>query len=216
MRGLGKGTVCVALLAAAGLAQGAVVDNFDAGNVIYAGPNFSIEAGLGANTLGGNRNTNLNVGGSSVEINDPGGSLNTSGMLAFSNDIGTASTLTLEYTAANADLIAGFNNGLVFQFLSADQPLTVKVTVNDGAEIQEVTKVKGIGPGNLAFLFDEFGFTDTEDSFESVDSVKVEMTPQNEFGGDYIVDLFESQNVPEPASLALLAAGGAMMLRRRR
>ena len=130
-----KASLCVEMVALLGfgVAQaGVVIDNFDAGNVVYSGPNSSYEDTLGANTLGGDRATDVDVAGTRLEINDPNPPFDTTGVLAFSNDLGTAGTLTLVYTSPGADLTDGGAIGVRFLFVAKDHESNLALTITDG------------------------------------------------------------------------------------
>lgn len=199
--------------------QAAVIDNFNDGTVApVSGPTGpTLQTGLGANTLDGNRTYGIdNNPGATLEIND-GLPFDTTGRLSFSNDGGTDGTLTLTYTGLSVDLTdGGASNSIVFEFLSADQPATVTVMVTDGdsTDTQNLSIPASVSPQTIPHFFSVFTAID----FTDVNAVTITLSPNNTNGGDYLLDIIESRdsNIPEPASMALLTLGGLAMIQRRR
>lgn len=179
------------------------IDNFDFGTFSNPGPYTLLQTGLGANTLGGDRYSQLFASDSSAGVNIP-----FPGLLAFSNDVGQADTIFLEYTSAGTNLVAGGNNTIRFDFPFADQPATVKVKVTDSfTGTNSISLIKILGPGLLDFPYASFIGVD----FTSVTDVQVQITPNNTFGGDYGLDLVQGDFVPEPSSLVIAGLGLASL-----
>ena len=203
--------LCAVWAVSASAVGGVVVDDFNTGNVNYAGPNNSFEpTPTVTGSMGGNRATLLDLQGTSLEVNDPGG-FDTTGVLAFSNDVGVQGTLAMQWDALppGVDLTnAGADNAIEFVFLNSDQPATLIVDVTDdnaGNDVQVVPVPTGLSFG-LPVLFSSFTGVD----FTKVTTVTLNLTPDNAFGGDYAIDLLQStfvDPVPEPAGLLLLAGG---------
>jgi hypothetical protein len=210
MKLVSKIAAAAALVAIGAVANAApvTIDNFNAGSItVTSGTSPAAQAGLGANTLGGDRTTNVANVGSTIKVDVAP----FNGNLTFSNDVGIQGTATLEYTSTGTDLLqGGLNNGITLVVLEADHPGTIGLTING------VTVVKNVTPSlvsyDLNYFFSEFGVVD----FSAVTTAKISLAAGNDRGADWAIDLFEARNIPEPTALGLLAPAALMLGRRRK
>lgn len=215
--------IVVACMAASASAR--AIDNFDVGSPVnYIGPSFSGQTGLGASTLSGGRHTQLTTAGTSVEVNSPDAPLDSTGLLAFSNDDGVAGSLLLSYnTFLGVDLTnGGLHNAVIFDFQTATRGLDITFKLYHGALFEEVIVNKNIAAGAqiVGFLFSEFAGLVAS----NVVAAQVILTPLTP-GGDYILGAIESADfvpsppapaVPTPAALpaGLILLAGLVFARR--
>lgn len=120
---------------------------------------------------------------------------------------GTASPL-------NADLIGSGtpNNGFLIRMASAEYGYTVSLTVHTegvGASYTAVNHAADLNPHDIFVPFSSFAGMPVD--FHDIDHIVLQVTGQPD--GDYSIDSIIA--VPEPVTLALLAMGGLVALRRK-
>ena len=176
-----------------------------------------------ADSIGGIRYTDL-----TITSNPFGGDAKTRvitspGILDVSTDADVDTNFLLGYgyansstTSASNQLNQNFSSSPIvevnFRTNDVAQPVVVTLYTNSGAS--SFTRTLSVGGGITSanpqsYLFD---FTSDAANLGDVDGISIffDPTPGGDFSLNYI------QTVPEPASLAVLAIGGAAMLRRRK
>ena len=219
-----KGLVLVGAAMLGASAHAVVVDDFLTGG--YSSGAFSSgnqSAWTNASVFGGIRYTSL-----TIDVNPLAGDaktrvITTPGILEVSTDADVdthmslgygfaASSTTVGSNALNMNLISTPIFSMTFRSNDLLQPVVATIFTNNGASsfTRTINAVGGITPTSpVTYLFD---FTSDAASLGDVDAITFNFDPQP--GGDF--SLSGIQTVPEPASLAVLAIGGAAMLRRRK
>ncbi|MBX9585348.1 MAG: PEP-CTERM sorting domain-containing protein [Gemmataceae bacterium] len=214
------GALAVALgAAAASPASGGFVLTIDDYTQPGGNPNFTqtkkgtksvTQSGLPtANVIGGERENVLKVTTSQFGLSTTVNFLSGPGLLAVSNQVGNASTLTQTYDGPGSAGLGGIdltaNNGAFFEFgvVSTDLGVSATITVKDTLGKTSTLTQSVLGPGSL--IYDFADFTGTAD-FTKTKSIRVAFNAPKD--ADYAVDfLGVGAPVPEPASVGLASTG---------
>lgn len=224
---LGAAALLTVALVPAASSSAAVIDAFsapDGGRTLTltsVGSISDTQTGLGATAIGGQRDVTLNVtetqgfSGASIKINNAPG-----GTAELNSDAFTNASNTFSYGLAadlNANLSSGgLSDSFVIRVNAADLiSLTNTITVTtaglgSSTASFEIPQVLG-APVDVFVPYASFLGTA---SFTDVDQIA--FTIDGPRASDYSIGFFETSAVPEPASLGLLAVGGATLLGRRR
>jgi len=236
MKGLVAAFLCLVLVAGSASAT-VIIDNFEeyhlrtdpipglGGGGIFvppdANPTTVIEAGLSpANVIGGVRKTtaaNVMTGMQIVSagIFDPAG-LPVDHILSLSANDGAQGMWLIEYgvnaggTAVGDLTNGGLSDAIIFTFQTADHSASVDLMVTNGGSGTVTVNKPTSGPGQLVFNYSDFAGVD----FTNVGSLAFRVN--GVVAGDYSISLIETNNVPEPTSMAILAVGAIGLISRRR
>ena len=220
-------TTRFAALAVAALASSAfaasTIDDFSTTSTLSrlgAGTNTQTTPSAGA--IGGSRFESVGVlvggGSANLKINSPLANIG-----AMSSETGIDALFGLTY-GAGGDLNANFSPDNAFtirlkksDIASATNMITV-TTTGAGSASASFTLPALVGLGGPASPFDVVvpfsSFTGAAVNFGDIDRIAYSFNPRD--SADWQVQLLGTAAVPEPASLGLLAAGGALLVRRRR
>lgn len=136
------------------------------------------------------------------------------GDFTFAENNLTIATATARYGSATNPLNLDLGNGadaFRFVFTSTDLPATLTISVTSGSTTASTTETI---PGGITvatnedIAFSRFAGID----FSDVHVIQFSITGSS--SGDYIVTRFQTIQVPEPVSLALLAPLGLLLRRR--
>ena len=187
-------------------AESALIDNFNAGSgFASAGPGGSdtdAEAGLGANTISGEReilipaSTPITGIGLTVRANPF-----STGVLTFSLEAASAGSVLIDYDPAGpVDLTdGGIADSFFFNILAIDQgniDLVVHLQDNLGTTANSVLSGAGVGPQYL--MFTEF---DPTLDLANITDIQLEIIGEN--ASDMTLDHFDSRLIPEPSSFQI-------------
>ncbi len=226
-RCLAVGTV-IALVASAGSAAPVIIDTFDSGSLSDAifGYMSQTKGEAAAGIIDGWREVTVSGlgsgGGGSVSYGIAQGRIGLYTGTVESTYTGEWKLLYGPYNdiRMGKDLISGGNTGLVIDLISAEYEFTLDVQVVVAplmgphlyASSPATTYPANPQPHSIFVPFSAFtqdpGFTFTQVDF-------LTFTFSGAEDGDYVIDEIRA-DVPEPATLALMAAGAAAMIGRRR
>jgi hypothetical protein len=160
-----------------------------------------------------------------VELSSPAGFAavgipSTGGVMQHINGPGVKSTLDLTYdNFTDEDLTAGGAQSFRALFSIVQGEGTLQMEVSDGQD-SDTSEFKSITGNNDRGIERFFPFSEFDSSVDltSVDSIGFQIDTTGTSGtgsSDFAIDTLETSTVvPEPASLALLAMGGGLMLMR--
>lgn len=218
-------TFLLAMMAVAGLSQAIVIDNFDSGAVTSVVTSGVATTYTAASVPGGNRHILQNVSSAFGLSHTAAVTSGANGYYVSSAKTGVDSTELISY-GVDSSGATNVSNDLNLDF-SAQSSFTLQVLQNDLntnfqvgvfsrttgttglSSVYNVGAVTWGSPTTVTFNFSEFGnpalFSDVDAIFLYVDG---------SLDDDVVIDNFEA--VPEPASLALIAAGAAALAAKRR
>jgi hypothetical protein len=199
--------------------QAVVVDNFNTGGFDITSDSGWIEvpggtaliarlASVSDNSLNGNPIANFQLN-----------SISYPGELFGSVDAGEDGSFSTQYSGGNVDLTAGGESIFRMNFLTNTAATSVSLTLesNAGADTFTDTLVKSVAFGPLDFALTSFSTAGVD--LTAVDLIRFEVVSlTGGAGGNYFrIESFQTvAAIPEPTTVALLACGSLLLLRRQR
>lgn len=220
-----KGILFFGLIGLGACANAAIVDDFLTGTYNSGGVttgNVSNWASA-ASAAGGIRYTSMNVISNPLLGDAKCRVISTAGVLDVSTDADVDINFTLGYGFGSSLTVPASNPlnlnltsipivSLNFRTNDQTQPVVVTLYTNGGANsyVRTMNVLGGVfSVSPVAYNFD---FTSDAALLGDVDGIQIDFDPAS--GGDF--SLNGVQTVPEPASVAALALGAAVLLRRRK
>lgn len=219
--------VLVGLLAGSAAAIPVNIDTFDLGAA--QGAAFGTSSTTGAEAIADTSQTIGGVRSYAMTGQGPGTGVTTLAVVGGRAGLGTLSIVapynglwTLGYGYAlngstndlNADLVTSVgapNTGILIKMISAEYAydLDLSLITNGSGTTASLLLPANPNPHDVFVPFSSFSGV----NFHDIDQISVQFRGRPD--GDYVVDAIVA-SVPEPASMALLAIGGLLSLRRRR
>ncbi len=233
MHALSLRTMCalsiVCVLAGTAAAIPVNIDTFDLGGAQVAV--FGASSSTGAEPIADTSQTIGGVRSYVVAGQGPGTGVTTLAVLGGRAGLGTLTMVspyigqwTLKYgymlngtpSDLNANLVSSSgapNTGILIQMVSAEYAYNLDLTLisNGISRTASLVEPANMNPHNVFVPFSTPSLNGV--SFSDIDQISVRLTGLPD--GDYNIDAI-SANVPEPASIALLAVSGLLAVRRRR